>query len=234
MRSASSVKPAAVRWGPQSAPRYGISLACFSARAAWQRSSSPGRPRPGSSGRKRGQASISATASRPPGWSAAKTSARTPVGVGQVVHRAGRPDQVHGPDARPPRVQVGLDGLDPVGHAQLAGLDLQALQHGRGHVHGDGLRRPEVPEQGEGAGPGPGPQIGDPAGMAGRQPADPADHVGQAGVQHLGVEVQELGHLLVAVPAPGVVVARVMVIAVMSGHGPTVRGSCVIDIGSCL
>ena len=151
------------------------------------------------------------------------------IGVSQVVQRAGRPDQVHRPDLRPPRVQVGLDGPDPVGHAQLAGLELEAVQHRRRHVHGDGVRRPEVPEQGEGPGPGPGPQVGDPAGRAGRQPADPADHVGQVGVQYLGVEVQELGHVRLAVSGAGV-----MVLMVVSGHEPTVRAVCVIDIGSCL
>ena len=146
------------------------------------------------------------------------------IGVGQVVQRVGRPDQVDGPDVRPPLVQVGLDGPDPVGHAQLAGLDPEAVQHRRGRVHGDGACRLEVPEQGEGAGPGPGPQVGDPAGLGGRQPADPVDHAGQVGVQHLGLEVQELGHVLLAVSGAGMMVALVMIM-VVDGHDPNSTGT---------
>jgi hypothetical protein len=124
----------------------------------------------------------------------AKIPARTPVRIGQVVQRRRRPDQVDRVDVGPRLIQVRLDGADPVGRAENAGLAAEAVQHFRRQVEGDHLGRLEPLEQGEGAGAGSAAQVEDPARrQIGGQLADPGGHLGQVGVHDLGVEVQELG-----------------------------------------
>jgi len=66
--------------------------------------------------------------------------------------------------------------------------------------------------------------------MISREPADPVDHVGQVGVQHLGVQVQELSQDRLVGPS----VVMVMLMGVMAIHASTLRAPCAIDIGSCL
>ena len=141
-----------------------------------------------------------------------------------------------GPGGWPPAVQVGLDGADPAVHAQLAGPGPEAVQPWRGHVHGDHVRLVELPDQGQGAGAGPAAQVEDPARrrIAG-QLTDPGDHLGQIGVQHLRVQVQELGQGRLVGPALGIVLVLVPGAMVrMAFHGLTLRFSCAVDIESCL
>jgi hypothetical protein len=64
----------------------------------------------------------------------------------------------------PRRVQVRLDGADPAGHPEHAGLAAEAPQHFRGYVHGDHVGLVETLEQSKGAGAGPAAQVEDPAG----------------------------------------------------------------------
>ena len=85
------------------------------------------------------------------------------IGIGHVVEGPGRPDQVHGVNDWPRRVQVGLDGADPVFHAEFAGLGLAAGQQLRGLVQGDHIGFGEALDQGEGAGTGSATQVEDPA-----------------------------------------------------------------------
>jgi hypothetical protein len=72
-----------------------------------------------------------------------------------VVEGRGRPNQVNGVDGRPRRVQVRLDGADPVGHAEIVGSSPEAVQQLRGYAQGDRvgpLEALEALEQSEGAG----------------------------------------------------------------------------------
>ena len=148
------------------------------------------------------------------------------VGICHVVQGRGRPRQVHGAGGRPPHVQVGLDGADPVGHAEIAGLAGEAVQQWRGPVHGDHLGPLETLGQGEGARSGSAPEVEDPAsGQAGRQLVHPVHHFGQVGVQYLGIEFQKLGH------GRRVGLGRGMV---MVFHAPTLRAACATDITSCV
>ena len=95
VRSASTAKPAcARRRAPVGAQVRHAPRPLASSRAAWQRASSPGRPRPRSSGRKRGKASISATASRPPGRERGEDPGQDAIRIGHVVQGVGRPHQV--------------------------------------------------------------------------------------------------------------------------------------------
>jgi hypothetical protein len=51
-------------------------------------------------------------------------------------------------------------------------------------------------------------------------------------VQHLGVEVHELGQRRLVSPGPGMVL--VMVVMVMAFHGTTLRPVCAYGIVSCV
>lgn len=112
-----------------------------------------------------------------------------------MVHGRGRPHQVDGAEGRPRHAQVRLDGADPAGHTEIAGFVPEVAQHVRGDVQGGRVGSLEALEQGEGTGTGTAAQVEDPArGPIAGHLLEPGGHVGQVGVQYLGVEVQEFGH----------------------------------------
>jgi hypothetical protein len=88
----------------------------------------------------------------------------------------GRPHQVDGVEGRPRRVQVRLDGADPVGHAETAGSVPEVVQHAGGDAQGGCVGSLEALEEGEGAGAGSAAQVGDPArGLTTGRLVEPAD-----------------------------------------------------------
>src|SRR5450830_816569 len=107
----------------------------------------------------------------------------------------GTRSRLDGVQCGPRLVEVRLDGGDPVGDVESAGLELEAVEQPRGDVQGGHRGSLEPLEQRKGSGSGAGADIQDPAaGRVGSQLVDPGGHLGQVRVKHLGVEVQELGH----------------------------------------
>jgi hypothetical protein len=164
------------------------------------------------------------------------------LGIGHVVQRLGRPHQVNGLDSRPARVQVRLDDVDPVGHPKITGLVLEAAKQQRGGVHRGHLGAGEALRQGQRARAGTGAQVEDPARRPGRGVSDPADQLGQVGVQDLRVQVQHLGHGRVVLMAGrrgvgrrgGMVVSRGGGMVLVVRHDPTLRRPCHYGIASCV
>jgi hypothetical protein len=164
------------------------------------------------------------------------------LGIGHVVQRLGRPHQVNGLDSRPARVQVRLEDVHPVGHAEITGLVLQAAKQRRRGVHRGHLGAGEALRQGQRACAGAGAQVENPARRTGRGVGDPADHLGQIGMQDLCVQVQHLGHgrvvLMVGMRGVGrgggMVVGRGGGMVTVVRHDPTLRRPCHYGIASCV
>src|SRR5258708_5199399 len=207
VRSSSTVKPAAVSIGPQSAPRWGMCSTWRRSAAAWTRSSRPGRSAGAFSGRKRGWPASSTTANRPPGASASWTvrSARSGGALGGIEAdphtRSGEPRAGQG------RAYAVLD-------AAGACLGTQALKVVGGGVDGGDVRVGEAVEEGEGARAGAAAQVHDVV-WAGLQRQPCGDGGGVLG-EDLGVQVEDLG---LAVGVDSVVVVLAVGGAVVRGVG---------------
>jgi hypothetical protein len=134
--------------------------------------------------------------------------------VGQMVHGGRRPDEVDRAEVGPDAVEVGPDGVDAVGDPGRGGAAAQVGQHVLVEVDGGEVGVGQVAGQAQRAGSAAGTQVDD-ARAGGGEGSGPGDDLAVVLVEDLGVEVEQLGQVVV-------------------GHAPTLAESCVYDIRSCV
>jgi len=155
------------------------------------------------------------------------------LGVGQVVHRGGRPDEVGCAEVGPVGgVEIGVHGVDAVAQAGGVRLGPQLFEVCGGRVDSREVGSRELAEEGEGAGAGSGTEVHDPHGWGadGQPGGDSGDVLGQ----HLGVQVQDLC-LAVVMGVRAVVGVLGVPVAVACGNGVVmVTGQHAVDARSSL